>query len=155
MKAGDLEVSLGDIVAITPHDEDNADEAHAQICMIQALWQTPKAKMMQVMDHPHRVAEAFVFGLPCTHHKWWMNQSAALLSYNPCAKNISWRVATDIVESPASAHIERAERIDWSLFISSEPCHLMLCTGAPLCKGSRDSSQRCSKPGRALCNRRL
>ncbi|CAL5224063.1 g6688 [Coccomyxa viridis] len=48
VKAGDLEVSLGDIVAITPRDEDSADEAHAQICMIQALWQTPKAKMMQV-----------------------------------------------------------------------------------------------------------
>ena len=47
-KAGDLEVCLGDIVAITPSDEDSADAAAPQMAMIQALWQTPKAKMMQV-----------------------------------------------------------------------------------------------------------
>lgn len=56
-KAGGLEVSLGDIVATTPCDEDSADEAPAQLCMIQALWQTPKAKMMQVMDYPHPFAD--------------------------------------------------------------------------------------------------
>lgn len=47
-KAGDLEVSLGDVVAITPSDEDSADVAAPQMAMIQALWQAPKAKMMQV-----------------------------------------------------------------------------------------------------------
>ena len=52
-KAADLEVSLGDMVAVTPSDEDSADEAGLELCMIQALWQTPKAKMMQVTDHPH------------------------------------------------------------------------------------------------------
>ena len=54
-KAGDLEVSLGDIIAVTPSDEDSADVAAPQMAMIQALWQAPKAKMMQV-----RVAAAFM-----------------------------------------------------------------------------------------------
>ena len=39
---------LGDIVAIMPSDEESADVAAPQMAMIQALWQTPKAKMMQV-----------------------------------------------------------------------------------------------------------
>ena len=50
VKAGDLEVSLGDIVAVMPCNEDSTDAALAQMGMIQALWQTPKAKMMQVID---------------------------------------------------------------------------------------------------------
>ena len=41
-------MSLGDIVAVTPSDEDGADVAAPQMAMIQALWQAPKAKMMQV-----------------------------------------------------------------------------------------------------------
>ena len=41
-------MSLGDIVAMTPSDEDSADAAAPQMAMIQALWQAPKAKMMQV-----------------------------------------------------------------------------------------------------------
>ena len=41
-------MSLGDIVAVTPSDEDSADVAAPQMAMIQALWQAPKAKMMQV-----------------------------------------------------------------------------------------------------------
>ena len=41
-------MSLGDIIAVAPSDEDSADVAAAQMAMIQALWQAPKAKMMQV-----------------------------------------------------------------------------------------------------------
>ena len=41
-------MSLGDIVAIAPSDEDSADVAAPQMAMIQALWQAPKVKMMQV-----------------------------------------------------------------------------------------------------------
>ena len=47
-KVGDLEVSEGDMVAVTPSDEDSGDEAGLQFCMVQAMWQTQKAKMMQV-----------------------------------------------------------------------------------------------------------
>ena len=47
-KVGDLEVSEGDMVAVTPFDEDSGDEAGLQFCMVQAVWQTQKAKMMQV-----------------------------------------------------------------------------------------------------------
>lgn len=36
------------MVAVTPSDEDSADEAGLQFCMVQAMWQTQKAKMMQV-----------------------------------------------------------------------------------------------------------
>lgn len=47
-KAGDMEVSLGDMVALTGADEDeDADVAGPQLGMVQALWQTTKAKMMQ------------------------------------------------------------------------------------------------------------
>ena len=65
VKAGDLEVSLGDIVAVMPCDEDSSDEALVQMGMIQALWQTPKAKMMQVIDHS--CSSAHSFELPSTH----------------------------------------------------------------------------------------
>ena len=51
-KAGDLEIALGDMVAVTPSDEDRSDDAMPQIGMLQALWQTPKAKMMQVTARP-------------------------------------------------------------------------------------------------------
>ena len=51
-KAGDLEITLGDMVALTPSDEDRSDDAMPQIGMLQALWQTPKAKMMQVTARP-------------------------------------------------------------------------------------------------------
>ena len=47
-KVGDLEISEGNMVAVTPSDEDSADEAGLQFCMVQAMWQTQKAKMMQV-----------------------------------------------------------------------------------------------------------
>ena len=47
-KVGDLEVSEGDMVAVTPSDKDSCDEAGLQFCMVQAMWQTQKAKMMQV-----------------------------------------------------------------------------------------------------------
>ena len=47
-KLGDLEVSEGNMVAVTPSDEDSADKAGLQFCMVQAMWQTQKAKMMQV-----------------------------------------------------------------------------------------------------------
>ena len=47
-KVSDLEVSEGDMVAVTPSDEDSTDQAGLQFCMVQAMWQTQKAKMMQV-----------------------------------------------------------------------------------------------------------
>lgn len=65
VKAGDLDVSLGDIVAVMPCDEDGTDEPLAQMGMIQALWQTPKAKMMQVIDHS--CSSAHSIDSPSTH----------------------------------------------------------------------------------------
>lgn len=50
-KVGDLELEVGDIVALAGSADDDADEGGLQFAQLQALWQTAaKAKMMQVTD---------------------------------------------------------------------------------------------------------